>query len=186
MNKVVVSALLAAASMVAAVPAQAAETVSVSFTQPDGGVSTGLYYGQVALRVEGTGYSNGPNYNDAFYYVGGGRDVTFYQLNFGLNPLVGFNGANAGAVAAQNADNFIVGGLPAFQASHIYNFVLNTGAVSPSQLHFGVSDGIFKDNGGGFRITINQLGGAVPEPATWATMLIAALAWWARRCAAAR
>jgi hypothetical protein len=157
--------------MVAAVPAQAAETVSVVFTQPDGGVSTGLYSGQVSLRVEGTGFSNGPALNDAFYLIGGSRDGTFYQLNFGLAPLVGYNGSNAAVVEAQNADNFIVGGLPAYDASHIYNVVLNTGAVSPTQLHFGVSDGIFRDNGGGFRITIKQLG-AVPEPATWATMLL--------------
>lgn len=160
MNRLML-ALSASAAMAVTAPAYASETISVPFTVPDGGVTTGLYSGTVSVTVSGEGFSLGDRFNDAFYlYNPVEHDASYYQLTFGTSPLVGFN-------PAQNAVNFIVGGLPAYSPDHVYTFLLNTGAVSPTQLHFGVGDGNFSDNGGSFRVTIS----AVPEPASWAMMI---------------
>ncbi len=164
MNKMTL--LLATAAAIGfAAPALASETVSVDFTVPNGGQSVGLYFGQVQVNVVGTGESLGSLDNDAFYVFEGGvfHDANYYQLTYGLSPLVPLN-------SAQNAVNFIVGGLPAYSPTHEYNFVLNTGAAVGSILHFGVSDGNFGDNKGSYRVTITQLG-SVPEPASWAMMI---------------
>ena len=142
----------------------AAETINVDFTTPDGGVTTGLYSGIVNVTVSGTGFSFGSALNDAFYIFSPGsptHDGSYYQLTFGTSTLVGLN-------PAQNAVNFLVGPMPAYNPDHVYTFQLNTGAVSPTQLHFGVSDGDFGDNGGFYTVTID---GAVPEPASWAMMI---------------
>lgn len=148
-----------------------AETVSVTFQQPDGGVSSGLYNGQVLLNVSGVGKSLGNSLNDAFYVFtdGGGspiapfHDGSYYQLTFGTSPLVAFS-------PAQDASNFLAAPLPAYNPNHDYTFVLNTGLVAPGALHFGVSDGIFADNDGGYRVTITQLG-SVPEPGSVALLI---------------
>jgi len=147
------------------VPATAAEVVSATFTQADGGQTVGLYSGLVQVTVAGTGFSLGPRINDAFYFPDDQSfDSSYYQLTFGTSTLVPFN-------PAQNAVNFIVGGRPAYRADHTYSFLLNTGTAIPSILHFGVGDGQFNDNGGSFRITVSQAGG-VPEPATWGLMIL--------------
>ena len=161
------SRIVAAAALslgLTAVTPASAEILSVPFTQPDGGVTTGLYSGIVNVTVSGTGFSLGNLLNDAFYLFEGAtpvHDSQYYQLTFGTSTLVPFN-------PAQNAVNFIVGGLPAYQPSHVYSFLLNTGTAIPTQLHFGVGDGQFSDNGGAYRIVVT----GVPEPATWAMMLI--------------
>ena len=144
-----------------AVSAGAAETLSATFTTPDGGVTVGSYSGTVKVTVTGIGQSLGSQYNDAFYLLPAGvHDGSFYQLTFGTSTLVPFN-------PAQNAVNFIVGGLPAFNASNTYTFLLNTGLGAPGQLHFGVGDGLFSDNSGAYRITV----AGVPEPASWALLI---------------
>ena len=110
--------------------------------------------------------------NDAFYVFSDGvndfatpfHDPNYYQLTFGTSTLVGLN-------PSQDAYHFIPAGVPVFNSDHVYSFILNTGAVSPTQLHFGVSDGNFGDNGGAFTIQLTQLGG-VPEPASWAMMTL--------------
>ena len=88
------------------------------------------------------------------------NDPSYYQLTFGTSTLVGLD-------AAQDAKNFLVGALPAYNPSHVYSFQLNTGAATPTPLHFGVSDGDFSDNSGAYTISIT-----VPEPATWALMIL--------------
>lgn len=136
-----------------------AETITASFAMPDGGVTTGLYDGQVRITVSGGGSSNGLAFNDAFYQLPAGgspvHDGSYYQLTFSttaLQPLM----------PGQDAYLAIVGGLPAFSADNIYSFVLDTGVFTPSILHFGVSDGNFSDNSGAYTITVAQ----VPEPAS--------------------
>ena len=154
---------VAAASLAFASPALSAETLTAVFTTPDGGQTVGLYSGIVNVTVRGTGFSLGSQINDAFYLVASQtHNPSFYQLTFGTAPLVALN-------PAQNAVNFIVGGLPAYQASHVYSFQLNTLTAVPSILHFGVGDGQFGDNGGQFVITVS---GMVPEPATWALLIL--------------
>lgn len=160
-RKPVFAAFATALALTVAAPALATETLTAVFTQPDGGVSTGLYSGTVKIRVSGTGQSLGQQFNDAFYLINSQtHDGSYYQLTFGTAALTAFN-------PAQNAVNYIVGGLPAYNPSHVYSFLLNTGLSTPGQLHFGVGDGQFNDNSGAFTIQIS----AVPEPAAWAMMV---------------
>jgi hypothetical protein len=162
--KALVAALFLSTPIISASTVQA-ETITASFTTPDGGVTTGLYSGIVHITVSGFGMSLGTNLNDAFYLFNPHNPpihaADYYQLTFGTSTLVPFN-------PVQNASNFIVGSLPAYNASHVYSFDLDTGSAVPTQLHFGVSDGIFRDNSGAFTITV----GAVPEPSTWALMIL--------------
>lgn len=164
MKKLITAA--AVALLATAAPAFAAETVTAAFSPATGGQSVDSYYGLVNLTVTGTGFSNGNVLNDAFYSLSpaGTRDASYYQLAFGTSPLMAFNTASAAA-------NFIVGGVPAYNAAHTYTFTLNTGlaATAPGKLYFGVTDGNYADNGGAFQIQLSQ---AVPEPTTWAMMLM--------------
>ncbi len=147
------------------VAANAVETIGVDFTAPNGGSTTGLYQGQVRIRASGTGFSLGSRLNDAFYLLNPvATDGGYYQLGFDTQPLTGFQPGRA-------IYNFVEGGRPAFSADNIYTFVLNTGAAAPTRLYFGVTDGIYSDNGGSFNLEITQLG-AVPEPATWAMLIL--------------
>jgi hypothetical protein len=159
-KKIAVASLLAIA--IGTAPAMAAETVSVVFTAANGGQTVGQYSGVVAIRAVGTGFSLASLVNDAFYDVASqSRNTGYYALGFGTAPLAGFTPSN-------NIGNFVVGAVPAFSASSVYNFRINTGLATPGTLYFGVTDGQYSDNGGNFRLTIS----AVPEAATWA-MLIA-------------
>jgi len=149
-----------------AAPAAAFETITVSFAEPDGAVTTGLYSGIVDVTISGVGFSFGPEWNDAFYIYSMGepyQNSYYYQLSFGTQPLVPLD-------PGQNAANFLVGVVPAYNPDHVYSFQLNTGVTTPVQLHFGVSDGNFSDNGGSFELTVSQA--AIPEPATWAMMIV--------------
>ena len=157
-------ALTFALCLAAAASSASAETITATFTQPDGGVTTGLYSGIVHVTVSGVGQSWGPDLNDAFYVYDPGpptHHVDYYQLTFGTSTLIPF-------APSQDAYLSIVGALPAYNSNHTYSFDLNTGALNPTQLHFGVSDGNFSDNAGSYTITIS----AVPEPSTWAMMIL--------------
>jgi hypothetical protein len=169
------------------------ETLTALFTTPTGGSTASQYAGFVQVRVSGTGFSLWNYVNDAFYLLDYGplhHDAAYYQLTFGSSPLVSAN-------PAQDAKNYIVydldaGGevapayVPAYQSSHVYNLVLDTGLLAAGTLHFGVSDGIFGDNGGAFEISVTQLTTAtgVPDAATSALLLlgsILSLGWLRRR-----
>ncbi len=160
-----VALIVFSALSLAAINPASAEIVSATFTQPDGGVTTGLYDGIVHVMVSGFGQSLSSDLNDAFYLFDPQNppvhDGSFYQLTFGTSTLVGFD-------PAQDAINFLIGGLPAYSATHVYSFDLNTGVSVPTQLHFGTSDGNFSDNSGSFSITVS----AVPEASTWAMMIL--------------
>ncbi len=146
-----------------------AETVVAPFTTPDGAVTSGLYDNIVQITVSGVGQSLGSDFNDAFYLyadgagnpIGPTNDPNYYQLTFGTTTLVAFD-------PAQNAKNFLVGSLPAYNSTHIYTFDLNTGVTTPARLHFGVGDGDFADNSGMYTVTVTQ----IPEATTWALMMI--------------
>jgi len=130
-------------------PSFAAETFTVPFTTPDGAVTSGKYDGKVLVTVSGGGQSNGSSFNDAFYENNPEpfHWPDYYQLTFGTQTLAPFN-------PSQDAVNFMPGGLPAYNSNNTYSFLLDTGTTTPSQLHFGVSDGSFVDNGGGYTITV--------------------------------
>lgn len=163
-TKKLLAGVALAATLAAAGPALASEMLTATFTAADGGVTAGSYSGIVDVTVAGFGQSLGSQLNDAFYLFSGPptHDGSYYQLTFGTSTLVGFS-------PAQNAVNFLVAALPAYNASHVYSFKLNTGLVAPGKLHFGVGDGNFSDNSGAFKITVS---GGVPEPTTWALMMV--------------
>lgn len=156
------SLLAAAAALMAASPALALETLTATFTSPDGGVTAYNYSGIVRVTVSGTGQSLAREMNDAFYKYDPlpiMHNAFYYQLAFDTTTLTAHD-------KYKGAERAIVGALPTYSASHVYSFLLDTGTATPAKLHFGVVDGMFSDNSGAYTITI-----AVPEPATWALML---------------
>jgi fibronectin type 3 domain-containing protein len=175
MRRISKAALLAAGLAVSLLTLGAskahAETLTATFTQPDGGITVGSYSGLVRIQVAGVGQAYGATHNDAFYLYDApfgtpknGHDGSYYQLTMGANrPLFAFD-------QSCNAARFLVGPLPAYNPEHEYSFVLDTGLTTPGSLHFGVSDGGFSDNTGAYTITVTQLSadgepiGANPEP----------------------
>jgi hypothetical protein len=100
-------------------PVGSPEALTATFTQPDGGVTSGAYDGLVEISVSGTGQSDGQNFNDAFYVYSAGppfNDPSYYQLSFGTNTLVPF-------APAQDAKNFIVYDLATGMEVHTYQLL---------------------------------------------------------------
>ncbi|SRR5258706_12709727 len=140
-----------------------AEVVYAPFIEPSGGVTVGTYDGIVSVTVSGLGQALGNLYTDAFYLVPTAQSPVpshtgIWNLGFGT-PF-------------EDAANFIVGGLPAYDPTNIYSFNFNTGYSVPTQLHFGVIDQIYTDNAGAYTIVVTQLAPAVPEASTWAMMIL--------------
>lgn len=157
-----------------------AENVVAPFIASGGTPTTSAYSAFVEIIVSGTGYSFGLNENDAFYcsFSADGRcpapgvvlDPQYYQMNIGMSGIP-FAGGEA-----NNIDQFItfiegVGSvsprtLPAYDAAeHRYHFILDLPVFAPSLLQFGVSDGIYSDNGGSFNIQMFAVvRSLVPEP----------------------
>ena len=148
------------------------ETMTVLFTTPDGGISTNSYSGFVQVVVSGTGYSYFDQLNDAFHVFTADipiADAGYYQLTFGQTVL---QASNITQDASQKIVFDIDAGkevtppyIPYYRSDHIYSFILNTGGTA-TNLHFGVSDGYFEDNGGNFTVSLQQLTANVPEPTT--------------------
>jgi hypothetical protein len=149
-------------ALLAGTAGASAEIVYAPFTGPAGVTTAGAYEGIVSVTVSGVGQALGNAFSDAFYLLPtGGFPPTHtgtWNLGFG-KPL-------------QDAANFIVGGLPAFNPTNIYNFDLNTGVSVPTQLHFGLIEESYTDNSGAYTIVVTQLAPAVPEPSTWAMMIL--------------
>lgn len=140
------------------VTAEPQETLTATFTPSEGGATVSSYKGYVLLHVSGIGQAYANQYNDAFYVYSGpfedapanGHDGGFYQLAFGTSPLPERSLAN-------NAKNFLVGPVPAYNPAHTYTVILDTKLTNPGQLHFGVTDGGYSDNTGAYTITVTQL-----------------------------
>jgi len=162
-HSTITGALASALAVAMASAAQAqTETLTATFTRADGGVTVNSYDDDVLLDVTGTGQSQGTNYNDAFYVYTIGmptHDPLKFQMTYSPHTLVASD-------PSQDAVNYVVGGLPAYEPSHDYTFLLNTGLSTPGQLHFGVSDGDFADNTGAYTITVTE----VPEPGAYAIL----------------
>jgi len=139
------------------------ETLTATFTRPDGGISLAGYKGFVRLHISGVGVSYPPEHNDAFYLYDGrfangqfasspthGWDGAYYQLTYSSSTLPN-NDAGADAFV------HLVGGTPAYSPTHEYTVLLDTGLATAGQLHFGVSDAGFSDNSGAYTITVTQL-----------------------------
>jgi PEP-CTERM motif len=151
-------------------PASSSEVVFAPFSQPGGGVTVGTYEGTVSVTVAGLGQALATDYSDAFYVLDPApTHIGYWDLAFSTSPLTGN--------ISQEASNFIVGAIPAFNPSSIYSFDLNTGSSVPTHLFFGVDDDILTDNTGAYVIVVTQLdpavvAPAVPEPSTWAMMIL--------------
>ncbi|MBP6012502.1 MAG: PEP-CTERM sorting domain-containing protein [Alphaproteobacteria bacterium] len=172
MKKILFAALTLACSLIGTTGQANAsvETLVVPFSTPST-PTINQYYDWVRIDISGSGQSLSTRFNDAFYLYTDGpiaHDGSFYQLNFGTSPLAPFS-------PARNAENFLVGPLPAYNSFHTYSFYLNTGTMTPTLLHFGVSDGIFSDNTGAYTITVGQ----VPEPSSLALIGLAFLSLFA-------
>lgn len=150
----------------------------------DAVVTIGLYSGLVELTVSGTGESSATRLNDAFWvFTDLGHnplttpynDSIWYQLNVSTQTLLGLYDLGFNTTTTpptQLAKYKIVYDLdadtevspvyvPAYRSEHTYSIVVDLGTDVPSQVHFGVSDGIFSDNSGAYTITLYQLGIAV-------------------------
>jgi len=156
------------------------ETITATFTTPDGGVTTGLYSGYVELSVSGTGQSYSDSLKDAFYRYTEIGGAPIPPENWAQTIQLALNTQTLQSFEPQyDAKHFVVYDLhanievspphaPAYQANHVYDFVIDIGNITPSQIHFGVSDGYFTDNTGAYTITANQL---VPVPVPGAVLL---------------
>lgn len=151
------------------------ETMTAAFNTPDGGISTGMYSGYVEVIASGTGWAGGTTLSDAFYYnLSSPSPGGWYVMTFGTTTLTGSSSKNIKNSIVYNLDtNLEVSSphVPAYDADHVYGFVINTGTSVLKNLHFGVSDGVFGDNGGLYTLKLTQLGSApppaaVPEPGT--------------------
>ncbi len=165
MRKGACLAVAAAMAMGLSSPGLGAEILTVRFDTPTGGVTTGLYSGQVRIKTSGLGVIWPGRTSDTFYFLDS-PNVAYnpYQLTFDTAPIPGL-------ATTRQAYNFIVGGQPVYSPTHTYNFVLNTGASTPTKLYFGMWDGLFDDNSGSVQLEVSALSSAVPEPAAWAMML---------------
>ena len=166
--------------------AGSAENLTATFTNPDGGVTTGKYDDLVEITVSGTGMSEGAALNDAFYLLGPPpyNDANYYQMTFGTGTLTAYD-------PAADIKNFIVYDMisgkqvtpayvPAYETDNTYSFIIDTGAVSLMNLHFGVSDGQYGDNTGAYQIAVTQLD-AIPEPGALIMVALGAGAIFAMR-----
>ena len=168
-------AILTGVIIAASAPAFAGETIIVPFTQYDAS-TVGLYDGVVDVTVSGVGQAYGSSYSDAFYqYTGVSTPETpwagSWVMSFGLTTLGSFGN---GGIPISTA---IVGGIPAYSPSHVYNFAIDTGVSTPTLLHFGISDDYLTDNSGAYTVTLGAVDSGAftvtaPEPSTWAMMLL--------------
>jgi len=149
------------------------EVVYAPFDQKGGVETTGTYHGKILVTVSGVGQALGNAYSDAFNLLPNPDDGIpapqrpgFWDLAFGTTPILGDG--------SQEAANAVVGSLPAYNSDNVYTFELNTGVSIPTHLYFGVDDQIYDDNTGAYTIAITELSasGAVPEPSTWAMLLV--------------
>jgi hypothetical protein len=152
-------------------PAFSLEIVYAPFSQTGGVATDGTYDGIVSVTVSGAGQALANLYSDAFYLlpnIGGSPAVAtyegFWDLAFGTSPVIGDG--------SQEASKSLLGPLPAYNPANIYTFELNTGLSHPNHLYFGVDDDVRSDNSGAYTIVVSQVASAVPEPSTWALMLI--------------
>ena len=157
------------------------ENLNATFTQADGGITTGSYLGFVQITVSGVGESLATSLNDAFYVytdnahtpIAPFNHASFYQLAFDTSTLIGTIAVptNPALDARAHIVYDIDDGtevtptyVPTYRSDHTYSFVLDTGALVGTNLHFGVSNGNFGDNSGAYDIEITQLK-VVPVPA---------------------
>lgn len=128
------------------------------------------YSGFIEINVSGTGWSNATRTNDAFYDTASKTSSSYgwYQLDM----ATGNKTLSGGTGKTNNIQQYITfindvgsvapGTRPAFSTKNGYDFVVNVS--SAGKLAFGVSDGVFGDNGGAYQITVSQLK-PVPLPA---------------------
>ena len=152
---------------------QPTEVVYAPFAQPGGVETKGTYHGKILVTVSGVGQALADIDSDAFYLLPGPNDANstpsrpgFWDLAFGTSPILGDG--------SQEATNALVGSPPAYTSDNVYTFELDTGSSIPAHLYFGVDDQIYTDNAGAYTIAITELSAnaAVPEPSTWALMLL--------------
>jgi len=151
------------------------ENVNAVFTQADGGVTTNTYSGLVELIVTGTGEASATRLNDAFYIftdlahnpVAPANSSQYYQLAVRTSTLQPFQPAfeakHSIVYHVASSSEVTPTYVPGYNANHTYNFVVDLNTVSLNQLHFGVSNGNFRDNSGAFSIDVHQLA-VVPVP----------------------
>ena len=151
---------------VAATVAARAEVIVVQFDDDTPTPTTSSYSGEVTVSVSGAGQAAGASFSDAFYVFSNGVGTPFtppwragglYNLGFGTGG------------SASSIDNY-VSPTPAYNSAHDYTFNINTGLTARAPLDFILVDDAYGDNTGSYTVSVREA--AVPEPATWALMLL--------------
>ena len=150
-------------------PCGPSETITASFSNTAGALTTGVYRDKVLLTVSGTGQSLGTAFNDAFYLTASqSYNANYYKLVTTIDALVQWNPDDE---AYRHLVYDVDAGVettppyaPAYQANNTYTFVIDMATLNPSagpgvytNLRIGVSDGQFNDNSGQYVATITQL-----------------------------
>ena len=198
MRTLVIIALLTAASPAIAAPAisdaftrtSVGESLMPLFTTPIGAQSERLYSGFVEVYARGRGSIGVPENNylwlsDAFYTYNYDQGGDYYDLSLGsqsrsLTDYTPSQTITRAIVFVDGVGDVASPFRPNQSANYEYRFVVDLtkiGVSSPERLQFGVTEGQYHDNAGHYDLTIWQLApgggaGGVPEPASWAMLLV--------------
>lgn len=161
------------------------ETVVAPFSEASGVSTLNQYSGFVEIISSGVGNSQGLNLNDTFYLLDPLEVPTgVYEMDLGTNE-VSFSGLDPNTIVLYMEFVEDIGFVaapfrPPYSTDNVYHFVIAVPDSTPTPLTFGVSDGLYHDNGGQFVVEVFQLQ-TIPEPRAAILLALGLLGLGARR-----